>query len=164
MTEHRAVLLFVACLLVACTPVQSASDDVGTAKLVAELLRVRDKPAEVDRTLGHVDAVSMTTLLSRPDDYDGRWLRVSGVLSTEFEGEALFADSDSYRFRVGENAIYVLENLTDPQALRHFEGRRVWLVGYFQASSGSRLFRNSPSFRYVAPMFVSNLQMGREER
>jgi hypothetical protein len=49
--------------------------------------------------------VSIYSLLSNPNDYNGIKVRVTGVLDVVYEGNALYADSESFRNGISMNAI-----------------------------------------------------------
>ena len=60
-----------------------------------------------DKPGGPVELESMVAILARPEDFEGRRVRVQGVLHLELEGDQLCLDKDSVRHIVPKNCIWV---------------------------------------------------------
>lgn len=52
-------------------------------------------------------AESLVAILARPEDFDGRRLRVQGVLNLELEGDQLCLDRGSLEYLATKNCLYV---------------------------------------------------------
>ena len=77
--------------------------------------------------------VSLVALLARPSDFNGRKVRVEGILSLEFEGQALFLDDSAYRNGLRTNAVWLDTTGTslDRVFRRHMQGRAAVVEGRF---------------------------------
>jgi hypothetical protein len=85
--------------------------------------------------------VSVIHLVSRPEQYDGKRVKLFGYLHVRFEDSALYLSKDDADYLTGANAIWV--SGYDPAAklepidgvvkdLRYFDGRYVMLEGFFK--------------------------------
>jgi hypothetical protein len=95
---------------------------------------------------GHlaVQDVSLINLIATPEKYDGKWVRVEGVCSFEFEGNALFLSREDRKYGFTKNAIWAAyETLGaepyDLAFMAKFNGRHVLVEGRFDAHHGGHL-------------------------
>ena len=86
--------------------------------------------------------VSMISLIANPDDYEGQIIQISGVLSLEFENQALYLSSEAKDTLSTENAIWLefskdIELLSEPGSMdtpqnkAFFHNRFVMIKGVF---------------------------------
>lgn len=81
---------------------------------------------------------SLITLIARPEDFDGKRVRVIGYLHFEFEGNGLYISKDSYEHAIARNGVWI-----DPPA-------------GFESDSGPA--RRQPNDRYVIVEGTFNAQ------
>lgn len=85
-----------------------------------------------------VQDVSLINLIATPEKYDGKWVRVEGVCTFEFEGNALYLSQEDRKYGFTKNAIWAAyETLGaepyDMTFMAKFDGRHVLLEGRFDA-------------------------------
>lgn len=98
-------------------------------------LHACDAPQDRDNPVANPSVVA---LLSVPDSFNGRTVRVVGILLVDFELSALFLGSDDAEARVFQNSIWVdLAGYTGP--LEGLSGARVEVEGRFDATSHGHL-------------------------
>src|SRR5688572_7915518 len=56
---------------------------------------------------GCVYTISLSTLIARPELYDGLRVRVQGYIHFEFEGNALYVHREDYREHLSSNSLFV---------------------------------------------------------
>lgn len=56
---------------------------------------------------GCIYTISLSTLIARPELYDGLRVRVEGYIHFEFEGNALYVHREDYREQLGTNSLFV---------------------------------------------------------
>jgi hypothetical protein len=126
-------------------------------------LSLKDLPTATPEQVGIIyhDAIEvpMVRVLANPEQFDGKAVRVYGVLSNEPEGTAIYLDRESYEYGISANAIAIASIYTDNELLNKMEGHYVWLVGIYEAESGNRLFKVSGHLREVAPMSPPNIKL-----
>lgn len=116
-------------------------------------------PEQVEVIYHDAIAVPMVKVLANPKEFDGRAVRIFGVLSNALEGNAIYLNRESYEFNISANAIAITSNYTDSELLEKMEGHYVWLVGIYQADSGDRLFKANGHLHDVAPMLPANVRL-----
>jgi hypothetical protein len=86
--------------------------------------------------------VSLVQLIANPQEYDGKFVRVIGFVSVEFEGTAVYLHQEDYKYEITQNALW-LE--LDSQRNKKFDQRYVLIEGTFDASHGGHkgLFNGS---------------------
>jgi len=96
---------------------------------------------------------SLISILSNPEKYDGKRVRVTGFLHFQFEDSALYFSKDAADYLILENAIWVRYNekpSLEPQIsqdklknrtinLDYFDGRYVMLEGTFKMNERGHL-------------------------
>lgn len=77
------------------------------------------------------EIVSMVAVLANPDQFDGKKVTLSGVLSLEFEDVSLYRDRDAYEY-VSVTDGFILE-LSEEQveSAKGWQGQRVVVTGRF---------------------------------
>jgi len=105
--------------------------------IVREILA--EAPIDVDQALFHNEVkarcverhpcqVTIPSLLANPISFDGSFVRISGVLRIEFEGEYLYATREDYDDRNWSDAIWL--NLSREQyGLSHLNGKNAEILG-----------------------------------
>ena len=91
-------------------------------------------------------SLSIVQLLSRADDFDGRFVQVCGFYRHEFEGTALYLHRGDFEHGLTKNAIWV----EDGDAT--FNLQHVLVEGYFDAKSNGHFDLFSGTIRDVQRM------------
>lgn len=78
--------------------------------------------------------VSLVQLIARPEQFDGRVVRMVGFCRIEFEGDAIYLHQDDYTHRIYRNGLWL--QLTDAikKDRASFDQRYVLVEGVFSAS------------------------------
>jgi hypothetical protein len=81
--------------------------------------------------------VSIVSLISNPEKYDGKRIAVTGFLHIEFEDTAIYLNQDDYQHNISKNGLWV-SLPEDRDSISHFPGgcqsdRYVKLVGVFSS-------------------------------
>jgi hypothetical protein len=75
----------------------------GSVLLLAALLWAGSSRAQA----ADPDEVSMIRIISSPDDWDGRLVRIYGYFVTDFEGTAIYLHADDYENSLYTNGLWV---------------------------------------------------------
>jgi hypothetical protein len=81
--------------------------------------------------------VRMAQLLSQPQKYHGKSIRVRGFLRLEFEGNALYRHKQDYQQQRYQNSVWV--DLIETKAYMKLNMRYVVIEGIFNAKSRGHL-------------------------
>jgi hypothetical protein len=98
------------------------------------------EPRFTFRNLGDVrrdsETVSLIRLVSNPEAFEGKAVRVEGILRVEFEGDALFLSEADLRHRISKNGIWIdIPEKWLPQ-LEKLSGHYVLVEGVFATGTG----------------------------
>jgi hypothetical protein len=77
--------------------------------------------------------VPLVGVLARPTDYDGRLIRVVGVIRVEFEGNSLYLTKEHYLNRIHDNAIWVSLDRSQMSQMNGLSGRYASVEGIFNS-------------------------------
>ena len=97
--------------------------------------------------------VSIIQLISNPELYHGKNVRVIGVVQIEFEGNSIYLSKDDLQYSIYKNGLWMdidFERLgaTRDDLLR-FNGRYVLIEGYFNMNSLGHLVMWSGSIERI---------------
>ena len=79
--------------------------------------------------------VSLLRVLANPEEFDGLYVTLTGVLFRHFEGDALYVDLGSLKNHVTKNAIYLHLRPDQWQSMQRSSKQYVTLTGRFNAKS-----------------------------
>ena len=79
-----------------------------------------------------IQVVSLINVIANPEKYDGKCVRLTGVLRVEFEGNALFLNQESYKNDIYVNAV----TLTFHKHIKDFFGDISELNGKYLSIEG----------------------------
>jgi hypothetical protein len=51
--------------------------------------------------------VSLVQLIANPQEYDGKFVRVIGFVSVEFEGTAVYLHQEDYKYEITQNGLWL---------------------------------------------------------
>ena len=78
-----------------------------------------------------IEDVSLVSLISDGKKFNGKNIRVIGVLSSSFESEFVFLNKESKVFFITTNAIKLDFGTKSTDKYKHFEGKYVVIEGVF---------------------------------
>jgi hypothetical protein len=91
--------------------------------------------------LSDVCVIPMVKAIVAPEDVTGHYIRLTGVLHLEFEGNVLFADRFSYDEKINHNGIALAINIGDLAPYKHLNGDVAEIYGYLKLmESGQYVF------------------------
>jgi hypothetical protein len=73
---------------------------------------------------------SIVQLIANPKEYDGKFVRVIGFASVEFEGTAVYLHQDDYKYDIPKNGLWLA---IDAEGQKQFDGKYVLIEGTFDA-------------------------------
>jgi hypothetical protein len=115
-----STVAFVAVMTVG-TPVEAQKNEYGAAT-----------PDAID--------VSLVELIANGTRFDGKIVRVDGVIHLEFEASALYLSKEHWRHRVTKNSIWITPDYARLRAsskeLAKFNGRYAVVEGRFNSKNG----------------------------
>jgi len=74
--------------------------------------------------------VSIVQLIANPNEYHGKFVRVIGFASVEFEGNAVYLHRDDYEYDITKNGLWID---VDFRKQKKFDQRYVLIEGTFNA-------------------------------
>jgi hypothetical protein len=81
--------------------------------------------------------VSIVGLLASPQDYNGRFIRTTGFLCIEFEGNALYLHEEDYRYSMTKNAVKLDLSKEQEDHFKDLSLKHVLIEGTIEASKQS---------------------------
>ena len=83
------------------------------------------------------DDVSIIQLISNPEKYDGKVVRVIGVGNLEFEGDAVYLSRDDWKNWVCKNGLWIElgDDATSYNVAKCWNGKYVIIEGTFEQES-----------------------------
>ena len=91
------------------------------------------KPKEVEQRK-EAEYVSIISLIANPEKYDGKRIHVSGYMSAEFEGTAIYLSREDFDNNIYKNSVFLLIGKGDKYQFFHKE--YVTLEGTFIIGGG----------------------------
>lgn len=106
---------------------------------------------------------SLVSLIANPDRFDGRSVRVVGIMKSTELGVALFMDRESYEYHVISNSIVInlKSSYFDPAILPLAEGHYVDVVGLFDRESTNGRYLVNGMLKEVLPILPGNVSVGK---
>jgi hypothetical protein len=105
------------------------------ALLVGAVHAQMDRQVQYGEVTHTARTVSLVELLAGGNKFDGKVIRVTGVLRLEFEGNALYLSKEHYTHRIAENAVWISLDYsrlgTNRAVLSKLNGRYVLIEGVF---------------------------------
>src|SRR5712672_531016 len=107
--------------------------------------------------------ISLIQLISNPDKYDGKVVRLEGFLRIEFEGNALYLHQEDDDHMLTKNAIWVDVNPDIMKRRTTLNKKYVFLEGTFDAKNHEHMGLFSGSLHKVkrADVFASRTDLER---
>ena len=109
-----------------------------------------------------VEDVSMIQLISNPQAYDNKRVRITGFLHLEFEGNSIYLHSEDFRYALTKNALWidVPKDMTQAQT-KIVNDQYVICTGTFVASRRGHMGMNSGEIADVTRLQVWSHTRGR---
>ena len=82
------------------------------------------------------ESVSLVNLISNPEKYDGKKVIVSGYLSLDFEGSAIYLHKDDYENTITTNGVWCVADLVK---YKEFDHSYVSIEAVFDAKNHGHL-------------------------
>jgi len=79
------------------------------------------------------DTVSIVKLIASPIEYDGKYIRVIGYVSLEFEGTAVYLNQDDYKYGITKNAMWLDIAKSDRDVYKESDQKYALIEGTFDA-------------------------------
>jgi hypothetical protein len=110
--------------------------------------------------------ISLIQLISNPDKYDGKVVRLEGFLRIEFEGNALYLHQEDDDHMLTKNAIWVDASPDMTKRRNDLNKKYVLLEGTFDAKNHGHMGLFSGSLHKVkrADVFASRTDLERQTR
>ena len=98
---------------------------------------------------GEPTDVSLIQLIANPKEYDGKLVRVGGVVNFEFEGDAIYLHKDDIRYCLTKNGLWL-----DTQSMqkKKLNGKYVSVEGIFNATSKGHMGLWSGTLQRISRM------------
>ena len=132
---------------------------------VSAFAQIKENIYDIGKTTGEVTNVSIISLLTKPDAYKGKSIRVVGFFYGSYDGSYLFLTKDHALLFDKTNAIPVAQKINGDYIPEHFIGRYVMIEGGFTYYEELKGYCISPVTRIaVRPVFINIDQEKSEEQ
>ena len=98
-----------------------------------------DSTPPVARQAPVVDEVMLSDLVANPQRFHGLRIRLKGMCRVEFEGTALYQNSDAYRQRRDAEAVWLSVGWPVAPGLGALDGQEVTIEGTFDSAKKGHL-------------------------
>ena len=142
MAGHKVIIILVTALFIIVASC-IAKDSVQTASNLGEKKSYDTQKLEKKENTSESSAiewmegvtdVSIIQLISNPEKFDGKYVRLIGFVRVEFEGDAIYLHEDDYKYGLTKNGLWL--NLTKDiyeKQSRKFDRKYVLVEGTFNA-------------------------------
>lgn len=92
-----------------------------------------ESTAPSGQEISSIEDVSIIQLISNPNEFHGKTVRVIGYARLQFEGEALYLHSDDYKYAISKNGLWLS---TTDEILKNreaFDRKYILVEGVFNA-------------------------------
>lgn len=93
-------------------------------------ISARESSMETETNAQQPTRVSLVQLIANPNEYDGKFVRVIGFVSVEFEGTAVYLHQEDFKYDITQNAIWLEMDFERNKKLNQ---RYVLIEGTFDA-------------------------------
>lgn len=94
-------------------------------------ISARESSMETETNAQQPTRVSLVQLIANPNEYDGKFVRVIGFVSVEFEGTAVYLHQEDFKYDITQNAIWLEMDFERNKKLNQ---RYVLIEGTFDAN------------------------------
>jgi hypothetical protein len=100
------------------------------------------------------DTVSIVSLIANPIGYDGKYIRVIGYVSLEFEGAAVYLNQDDYEYGITKNAIWLDITKSDRNVYKESDQKYALIEGTFDAERYGHMGLFSGTIKSIKRLMV----------
>ena len=93
-------------------------------------ISARESSMDTETNAQQPTRVSLVQLIANPNEYDGKFVRVIGFVSVEFEGTAVYLHQEDFKYDITQNAIWLEMDFERNKKLNQ---RYVLIEGTFDA-------------------------------
>jgi hypothetical protein len=136
MRSQFLVLTITAFLVLCGTSCSSALPQTGPGAQPSDEAKNADGLPSVNSTDQAAASVSIIQLISSPEKFDGKYIRLIGFVRLEFEGDAIYLHEDDYKYGLTRNGLWL--SLTEGccgKDARTFDQKYVLVEGTFSAKN-----------------------------
>lgn len=94
-------------------------------------ISARESSMDTETNAQQPTRVSLVQLIANPNEYDGKFVRVIGFVSVEFEGTAVYLHQEDFKYDITQNAIWLEMDFERNKKLNQ---RYVLIEGTFDAN------------------------------
>jgi len=106
-----------------------------------------------DKSEQSIISVSLINLISTPEKYHNKYIRVIGVIDLEFENNKIWLSKESRKYKLNKNALWIVPNYTQlaipKDELKKYNGKYVLIEGIFNKNSKGHLGMNSGEINHI---------------
>lgn len=85
------------------------------------------------------ESVSIINLISTPEKYEGKKIRVVGIAKIEFEGNAIYLSKQDLENAYYKNGLWLTLNSEEMSKFKKFSGKSVLVEGIFRSKKKGHL-------------------------
>ena len=93
--------------------------------------------------------VSLVQLIANSKDYDGKFVRVIGFVSLEFEGNGIYLHEEDYKHGISKNGLWIDATVDISKRKVEFDQKYVLLEGTFNAKETGHMGLWSGSIQQI---------------
>jgi hypothetical protein len=93
--------------------------------------------------------VSLVQLIANSKDYDGKFVRVIGFVSLEFEGNGIYLHEEDYKHGISKNGLWIDATVDISKRKVEFDKKYVLLEGTFNAKETGHMGLWSGSIQQI---------------
>ncbi len=136
MRNQLLVLTITAFFVWCCTSCFSGVSKTVSHTQLTEKTKNASESSAVNSTGEGIIDVSVIQLISNPEKFDGKYVRLIGFVRLEFEGNAIYLHEDDYKYGLTRNGLWL--SLTEGccgKDVRIFDQKYVLVEGTFSAKN-----------------------------
>jgi hypothetical protein len=156
-----ALLVFLMVCFTACS--STVSQTTSNAQKTENPKNSSESPA-LNPTDDRVTDVSIIQLISNPEKFDGRYVRIIGFVRLEFEGDAIYLHHDDYKYGIYSNGLWL--NITKGccgKDLKSADRKYVLVEGTFDIKNKGHMGLWSGSIKNIKRFQVWSDMNGKRE-
>lgn len=102
-----------------------------------------------------IESVSLINLITTPEKYNGRKVRVKGYLHLEFEDCVLYLHKEDYTYGMSKNAVWAgIKSWAELRSSQKYSGHYVLMEGIFNAKNTGYEGMNSGSIQNISRIMI----------
>ena len=131
---------------------------------ISALAQNKENIYDIGKTIGELTNVSIISLLTKPDTYKGKSVRVVGFFYGDNGGSYLFLTKDHALLYDTANAIFTASRINGQYIPDRFIGHYVMIEGVLDYSESQKIYCIAPITRIaIRPVFIDVDQQSKSE-